>query len=92
MAGALAVLPHPAMAAATITLDEDTGVLRIVSDDAADRITTLQDSSNVIVTGSNLSTSAPCAGTTSVTCPLPPTRMIAVDLDEGDDVFASSAT
>ncbi len=32
-------------AAATVTLDEDTGVLRIAGDAAADTITTLQDAS-----------------------------------------------
>jgi hypothetical protein len=84
--------PGTASAAATVELNEVIGVLTITGDDAADTITTLQSTTDVVVTGMDLTAVAPCTGgPTSVTCPLAPTRMIAVDLAGGDDVFTSSA-
>ena len=94
VAGALGAFPHMAAAAATVELDVDTGVLTIASDVAADQITTLQDATNVIVTGTNLTATAPCAPagpTASVTCPLAQTRQISADLSDGNDVFNSVA-
>ena len=90
-AGVLGLAPGAA-SAATVELNQTIGVLTITGDVTADNLTTLQDATNVIVSGTNLTAVAPCTGGgTSVTCPLAGTRMIAADLDTGDDVFASVA-
>jgi len=91
-AGLLALAPGAASAAVTIQIDEPIGVLEITGDLAANNITTLQSADDVVITGADLAPTAPCTGNaTSVTCPLDAVRMIAVDLEAGDDVFASSA-
>jgi hypothetical protein len=90
-AGVLGLAPGVASAAVTIQIDEDAGVLEIHGDALANSVTTLQSGSQIVITGTDLSPSPPCdPGTTSVTCPLTAVRMIAVDLEEGDDRFASS--
>ena len=91
-AGLLGLAPGAASAAATVELNQAIGVLTITGDAAADDITTLQSATQLVVVGANLTAVAPCApGAGSVTCPLPPIRMVAVDLAGGNDVFASSA-
>ncbi len=91
-AGLLALAPGAASAATTVTLDETTGVLEITGDAVANTITTLQSATNVVVTGTDLTTAPPCNGTAmSVTCPRAAVRMIAVDLDAGNDSFDSVA-
>ena len=93
-AGLLALAPGLAFADATVALDEPIGVLEITGDDTADDITTVQTAASLIVSGNDtaLTSVAPCTGgPETVTCPLPPIRMIAVDLAGGNDVFASSA-
>ena len=91
-AGILGLAPGAASAAATVEFDPIAGVLEITGDDTVENLTTLQSATDIVITGTNLTTAAPCAGTaTSVTCPLAPIRMIAVDLKGGDDSFASSA-
>jgi hypothetical protein len=91
-AGLLGLAPGAASAAVNIELDETIGVLEITGDLDPNDITTLQSATHIVITGTNLTTALPCAGTAaSVTCPLPAVRMIAIDLKDGNDVFASSA-
>ena len=91
-AGLLALAPGAASADVKVEIDEPIGVLEIRGDALANSITTLQSATELVITGANLTTAAPCNGNaTSVTCPRAAVRMIAVDLDAGDDVFASSA-
>ena len=89
--GLFGLAPGAASADVTIAVDETAGVLEIHGDAVANSITTLQSGTAIVITGANLVPSLPCDGsTTSVTCPLSAVRMIAVDLEEGEDEFASS--
>ena len=60
-AGILGLAPGAA-SAATVELNQTIGVLTITGDVTADNLTTLQDATNVIVTGTNLTAVAPCTG------------------------------
>ena len=92
VAGILGLAPGIASAAATVELDTLIDVLEIEGDAGVNQITTLQSETQLVVTGADLTTVLPCTGGgASVTCPLAEARMIAVDLDAGDDVFTSVA-
>ena len=92
-AGILGLAPGTASAAATVELNQAIGVLEITRRRRRRRPHHAAVRDELVVTGTNLDRGrAVRRRRTSVTCPLPPIRMIAVDLAGGDDVFASSRT
>jgi len=90
-AGALGIAPAAASAAATVELNE-VGVLSIQGNEDNDTITVGQVGNELFVLGTDtdLTASPGCTqlNLDRVSCPADETRMIAVDMGPGDDVYS----
>jgi hypothetical protein len=94
----VALAAAPALASGAVTVDLDpVGILTVTDDDGvANTITTVQvsDQNQLVVSGSNLAAGPDpgCSGNaTTITCTLSDTKLIAVDLADGNDAFTSVA-
>jgi hypothetical protein len=90
---ALGAAPGAASGDVTVDLDPQIGILTVSDGDGLDDdITTVETSSQLIVSGARLLASGGCnGGPTVVNCTLSDTKLIAVDLAAGNDIFSSVA-